>query len=162
MVFPDLASPVPKVFLLYVSVYSKNTFFRKKPVIYFLFENINFLDKVLLKNEIQISHLLKVREGYGGSGGNGNSISVAYAFVVQLGVKYLLLDRGIYTDFELIEEIRAKYNLKLVNYHIRYLNGIYKWSGGEVNIFKIYMLNSQEALELNEILSIIEKGGRWW
>lgn len=149
------ASPVPKVFLLYVSVYSNNTFFRKKPVIYFIFENVNFLDKVLLKNKIQISHLLKVR------GGNGNNISVAYAFVVQLGVKYFVSDTDTNTDFELIEKIRAKYNLQLVNYRLRYINGIYEWSGNEVNIFKIYILNSQEPLELNEILSIIEQGWRW-
>ncbi|MBE7634092.1 DUF7663 domain-containing protein [Tenacibaculum finnmarkense] len=63
----------------------------KKPVLYVVMENINFLDEILLKEQLPISHFIKVREGCG-FGGNRKSISIVYAFLADLKTKYLLVD----------------------------------------------------------------------
>jgi hypothetical protein len=67
------------------------------PVIFFLYENINFLDQVLLQHKIRISHFVKVREGTG-LGGCGKSLLFIYSFLSVLGIKYLLVDNQPYDD----------------------------------------------------------------
>lgn len=108
-VFPHLAYKTPTIYLLDVEIYSKNLkeITIKKPVIYFLFENINFLSEVLLKYGIKVSHILRINEGFNTKGGaKGASVAVAFAFVSVLDIKYLIIDtKPIYFNWGLAEVI---------------------------------------------------------
>jgi hypothetical protein len=125
----------PTIYLLDLSVTSSKLGEIKNRAIYFLFENINFLDEVLLKNSIPISHLIKVREGCGW-GGNKKSISIAYAFLSALETQYVLIDREEDTDFALVESIKAKHKLTLLEYDLSRLSSRSIWGNG-VNMFSL-------------------------
>lgn len=66
-------------------------------VFYFLFENHNFLDQLILKHQLSVTHLVKVRQGCG-FGGCRKCISMLYALLANIGIKYLLIDEEIWFD----------------------------------------------------------------
>lgn len=146
--FPNDAPLEPKVFLLNVTVsYSGNII--SKPVLYFVFENINFLEEILLKQKIKISHFVKVREGCG-FGGSRKSISIVYAFIAKLGVKYLFIDNEEHTDFDLINRIKRRHRIDNCSCELSYINSIDSWSGFSVNVFKVVNDNNLNTI-LNQI-----------
>lgn len=132
--FSNYAPETPKVFLLNVTVSHLETIV-SKPVLYFVFENINFLEEVLLKHKISITYFIKVREGFG-FGGNRKSISIVYAFLAKLEVKYLFVDDEEHTDFSLVNRIRKRNKIDNISSEIQYVNCIDRWSGLKVNVFK--------------------------
>jgi hypothetical protein len=153
--FPNDAPDKPTIYLLDITVNSNTLGEIKKPVLYFLFENINFLDEIILKNKISISHLVKVREGCG-FGGNKKSISLVYAFISNLKTKYLLVDSEEHTDFKVIHQLQDKHNISPLLYDLIKTNSIDSWSGLYVNVFSV--LHSEEQLDddkLSNILNII-------
>lgn len=143
----------PKVYLLRVKVkHGDNTIIQ--PVIYFVFENINFLDEVLLRYNIKISHLVKVREGCG-LGGNRKSITIAYAFAAKLGLEFLICDNEAQPDLKLIDELTAKH--KLINYRfsLEPIGSIANWSSLYVTVYRL-----DYTMELDWILDeIYENNG---
>ena len=163
--FPEDAPKSPKIYLLDVKINSNKLGEVKKPVFYFLFENINFLQEVLLKNRINISHIVKVREGCG-FGGNEKCISVAYAFLSVLNTEYLIIDNETHFDFHLFEEMAKNLNLKLKDYELKGLNPIcqittpIKWSDFHVNILKVTIKEGRLTRErMEKILELIQR--RW-
>ena len=121
--FVDFPAEAPlnlKSLLLYVEVksLSKELSFIK-PVLFLYKENINFLDEVLLGQGMRISHFIKVREGCG-MGGNRKSVSIAYAFLANLRVQYLLVDHEEHTDFTLIAELIEKHAISPKNYSLQF------------------------------------------
>ena len=94
-----LVATKPLIHLLDIQVTSETAGTFNKSILYFHFENINFLDQVILKNKLRISHIVKVREG-AKWGDNVReeiiagriSISVVYAFVPLLNTEYILKD----------------------------------------------------------------------
>lgn len=158
--FPENASRRLRIYLLNVRIESSLELI-SKPVIFFYMDNINFLDEVLLKHRIHISHLIKVREGCT-YGGNEKSISVAYAFLGALNLKYILVDNEAEIDKELINQISQKHDLSPLNYTLKNSKKIYKindWSGLIVRVFELYVTPKTILAEnnLHEILKQIKK-----
>lgn len=151
--FPNDAPNTPKVFLLNVNV-SHAGITISKPVLYFIFENINFLEEILLKNRIKISHFVKVREGCG-LGGNRKSISIVYAFITKLGIKYLFVDNEEHTDFELVNRIKRKHRVENCSCELNHIKSIDSWSGFNVNVFYVNVLNVVSDNNFNSILNQI-------
>lgn len=156
--FPDDAHLIPKIYLLNVKI---ECGFGKiiKPVIYFFMENINFLEEVLLKNKINISHFIKIREGCG-FGGNRKSISIVYAFLGLLNVKYLIIDNQESIDKQLIFEISKKQNLQLKKFKLKNISqrrNISDWSGFSAKVLEVISINDDFLNEndLDEILKIV-------
>ena len=146
--FPNDAPIEPKVFLLNVTVsHAGNTI--SKPVLYFVFENINFLDEILLKQRVKISHFVKVREGCG-MGGSRKSISIVYAFIAKLGIKHLFIDNEEHTDFDLINRIKRRHRIDNCSCELSYINSIDSWSGCRVNVFEVLNDNNLNTI-LNQI-----------
>jgi hypothetical protein len=141
-VFADNAYPKPTILLLDVLLtYSGGEI--RKPVLYWYFENINFLDEVLIKYHIPISHIVKVREGMG-FGGNIKSIAISYAFLSKLKTQYLLIDNRADIDQDLIRIIRGKHPEKLKNFklvNIAQRRNISDWSGYSVTVRRIEILD---------------------
>jgi hypothetical protein len=140
--FSEKSYSKPKVLLLDVLA-KYNGGQTRKPVLYWYFENINFLDEVLLKFNISISHMVKVREGLGW-GGNRKSISIAYAFLFNLKTQYLLVDNEGQPDPEVIIEIKNKHLLELKNFKL--INppnkrNIPNWSLKSVKVLRVEYLD---------------------
>ena len=153
--FPEDAPKSPTVYLLQVIIDAHNTGLSEY-VLYFIYENINFLNVFLLRHHISISHFVKVREGLG-FGGNRKSISIDYAFLSCLNTKYLIVDKEEQTDFELIHEIAENNHLIPNDYHLTLLQRIINWSNFNVNIFKVEqndnVLNDERLAQLLEIIT---------
>ena len=171
--FPQDAPKKPEIYLLDLEITSNKLGTIKKPLIYFLFENINFLQEVLLKHRINISHIVKVREGCG-FGGNKKSITLAFAFFSVLNTKYLITDYEVHfypwEDAELIEEIAENscLNLKtdLKDYELEELRPIRQitnpiiWSDRHVKIYKV--TNKEKPLTLSRIKEILKPIEQLW
>jgi hypothetical protein len=149
--FASHAPQEPTIYLLDISVSSEALGVIKRTVIYFLFENINFLDQIILKNKIKISHFVKVREGCS-FGGNGKSISIAYAFLSTFNTKYLLIDNEVDVDFKIVNQLIRRNRLSPSTYDLTEITSINDWSGFNVNIFSITYKNQsfvEEGLKNN-------------
>ncbi|MCD8445151.1 DUF7663 domain-containing protein [Tenacibaculum finnmarkense] len=152
----------PLIFLLEVLIVSnKQTI--KKPVLYVVMENINFLDEILLKEQLPISHFIKVREGCG-FGGNRKSISIVYAFLADLKTKYLLVDTEEHTDFYLIKHLARKHKIQFKNYDLKNISqrsNIANWSDFNVKVLQVVKVNCKESQSMDdnrikELLGIIK------
>jgi hypothetical protein len=155
--FPDDASPTPKIYLLDVKVESSKGQVNK-PVLYFFMENINFLDEVLLRKKIKLSHFIKVREGCG-LGGNRKSISITYAFLGELLVQHILVDHEEDTDKELIASLLDKHQIKPKKYELKNAaqkRNISNWSDFNVKVFDVQMC-SGEVLSNDDLNQILQK-----
>lgn len=140
--FPEKVKAKPTILLLDVLVTSSGGQIRK-PVLYWYFENINFLDEVLLKFQVPISHMYKVSEGMA-YGGNKKSITLSYAFLSILKTEYLLIDEREMVDFHLIKYIKDKHSLELNSFNLNRVvnNGNFvSWNNYVVNIFKVEILD---------------------
>lgn len=162
VVFPEHAPELPEIYLLDVRINSDTLGEIRKPVFYFLFENINFLQEVLLKNRINISHIVKVKEGCG-LDGNRKSITVAYAFLSVLNTQYLIIDNQVEDfDFHLFMELRAeleRIGIPVMDYELEELEPRprIRWSGREVRIFKVIGRGERLTRErMEEILRPLE------
>lgn len=91
VVFRDYASVEPLIHLVKLRLSSNVLGVVEGWLFYFHFENHNFLQEIILKQQLRISHLVKVREGLG-FGGNRQSITLVYALLANIGVRYLLAD----------------------------------------------------------------------
>ena len=149
--FASHAPQEPTIYLLDISVSSESLGVIKKTVIYFLFENINFLEQIILKNKIKISHFVKVGEGCS-FGGNGKSISIAYAFLSNFKTKYLIIDNEVDVDFKIVNQLIRKNRLSPLTYDLTEVTSINDWSGFNVNVFSVTYKNQsfvEEGLKNN-------------
>ena len=81
-----------EVYLLRVRLLSDSIGVLEQSIFYFVMKNHEFLERVLLRHQLRVSHLVKVREGIGFGGGDGRSIALVYGVLGYLGVKYLIAD----------------------------------------------------------------------
>ena len=158
---PDLIFAKPRVLLCDVLVTYDGGQIRK-PVLYWFFENINFLDEVLLKFNISISHIVKVCEGMAW-GGNKESISICYAFLSRLRTKYLLIDNRVDFNLRLIRVIRGKHSIELRNFkliNIADRRNVRNWSHRCVAVMRVEILDQlYTTKKFNENLELISKIG---
>jgi len=118
-------------------------------VLYFTFENNNFLEEVILKFRIGISHLLKVREGLSDTGCR-MSITYVLDILSELKTKYLIFGDGFGSDsiycqeyLELEKRLYEVYKLNPCSYTLKQTGEIPRWSGHRTGFYKI---NYQEKL----------------
>ncbi len=64
-------------------------------VLYFPYENINFLVDFILAEAIQISHLVHVRDGGGSFGGSRFPMNFFYQFYEEIGLQFILRSWGL-------------------------------------------------------------------
>jgi len=137
--FPELAPQNPEIYLLDLEIISNKLGKIEKPVIYFLFENINFFREVLLKHRINVTYIVKVREGCG-YGGNRKSVSNIYPYFSVLKTEYLIADDKILFDESDLDMALRK---KLRNYELielkpnRPINPMIRWSDFQVHVYKV-------------------------
>lgn len=152
---PKYASLYPRVLLLDISIdfehYTGVRTIIRKPLLFFIFENINFLDEILLKFKIPISHIVKIREGCAW-GGNSKSITISYAFVSELNTQYLLIDSRLDVDFNLVQHLKKKHDIIPKNYNLKRVSQrstICDWSGLSAQVFRVE--HKEEELNIDTL-----------
>lgn len=154
-VFTENAHPRPVIWLLDVEVRSASLGTYRKPVIWFFFENINFLSELLLAFGVKISHVVKVMEGFG-LGGNRRCISVMYPFFKRLGVKYALLDDEVHFHKRLFSGLARRHrHPEHPRFMLRERAKIADWSGFSVKVFAVKAPARGTAPDLNDLLYTI-------
>jgi len=139
----SLTNYSPEEILLFEINFASKHGNSKAYLLYFFFENFNFLSEILLKYNVKISHMVKIREGCG-LGGCYKSISLAYSLLSVLGVKYLYADWEVhfdpYTDTILYELVR-KHGIDAKYYLIKEIHRLKEWSGFSARLFEIIPTN---------------------
>jgi len=134
--FPCSLYDRPFIYFITLKITSKTLGEIYANVFYFKFENYNFLEQIILKNDITITHFVKVRGGCG-FGGNRKCISVFYSLLGHVGVKYLLVDNEIHY----CRITHDKMALNIMNHHKRYklsnIGTTLSWSGYKVKAFEV-------------------------
>jgi len=92
--FPDHAHKESRIYLVDVEIHSSEFGKINKQVIYFMWESFNFFEKVIWqkKYRLNITHLVKVREGAGLGGGRGQYLCKFFPLLLSVGGKYLITD----------------------------------------------------------------------
>lgn len=140
--YPDVPTD-PRILLLEVTRCGKDGQSITANILFFIFENNNFLDEILLRFHIGISHFVKVREGLADG---GSKISIAYALnlLTILGTKYLVFgDIGLcdavmeIRTIEMERRLFEKHHLKPFGYKLTKISGIDNWSDFKTGIYSI-------------------------
>jgi len=139
MIFSTVPQSLPKkpvVLLLSVQIESEKVGKIVRPVLFVLMENFNFLCEILLRNQIQITHLVKVRDG---SEFNQSLINAAalFPFLSHLKVKYLITDYKGKLNKRLTDRVCEEYSLKLHLFSLQQRALIKDWSLFPVNVFSL-------------------------
>jgi hypothetical protein len=146
----------PIVYLLKIKIISNLGIERDAYVFYFILENYHFLEELIIKQKLPLTHFVKVREGCG-FGGCRNCISVIYSLLGNIGVKYLLVDDEIHYDKRIHDTITRRWNINHQNIKLTKLNNTrIHWSFYHVNVFKIDLLKDDlDKNGLDDILKTI-------
>jgi hypothetical protein len=146
----------PTIYLLKIRIISNLGIERDAYVFYFILENYHFLEELIIKQKLPLTHFVKVREGCG-FGGCRNCISVIYSLLGNIGVKYLLVDGEIHYDKRIHDTIARRWNINHKNIKLTKLNtNPISWSFYHVNVFKIDLLKDDlDKNGLDDILKTI-------
>jgi hypothetical protein len=149
------AKPVePIVYFLKIKIFSNTAGEFDAYAFFFIMENYHFLQELILRQKLAITHFVKVREGCG-LGGCKNSISVFYSMLGNVGVKYLFIDEEIHYDITIHDHLAIKWginhqNVQLVplaqHQYSRRENVVRRrlnWSGFTFNSFKVEVLDGE-------------------
>jgi len=140
--YVDDLTQSPKIQLMEISRQHATEGITHGVILYFNFENNNFLDQVILRHKIPISHIVKIREGIA-EGGVRMSIAYVLDLLSELGTKYLIYGDSVSSsimDLEYIpleENLKLQYNLNPCTYNLIKKSEITKWSGYVAKIFEI-------------------------
>lgn len=153
--FRDYASVEPLIHLVKLRLNSNILGTIEGWLFYFHFENHNFLQEIILKQQLRISHLVKVREGLG-FGGNRQSITLVYALLANIGVRYLLADDEIQFFAGTHDYVAKKFAIDHQAFTLIPTGQEIIWSEFGVLAYKVEPLNrSMQHDDLLNVLSTI-------
>ena len=121
-------------------------------------ENYNFLEEIVLKRHLLITHFVKVRQGCG-FGGCRKCISVIYSLLVNIGVQYLLVDAEVWYDLPIHHKLARKNSIQHRNYRLHRIGIPLRWSDYHVRAFRVELLPGKlDNTNLNANLAAINRG----
>lgn len=128
-------------------------------VFYFLFENYHFLEELVLKKRLAVTHLIKVRQGCG-FGGCKKCISVIYSLLANIGIRYMMIDEEIWYHTPTHHRLARRNRIRHKNYSLQRIGmPVLQWSGYRVLTFRIEPLPGLLSNEhLNQMLASINRG----
>lgn len=149
---PERANSQPSIWMLKVGIRQQERH-HSAYVLYFAFENFNFLEQILLKQQLRVEALLKVREGIW-NGGALKSITTAYGLLSCLQVAHLICDDEEQLDPTLLSTICEQNKLVPREAKISKEHSIKPlWSGMNVRRFKVtYQPHNQSQQSLSQLL----------
>ncbi len=148
----------PLIYLLKLRIQSDTLGEFDAHVFYFVFENYYFLEKMILKKRLAITHFVKVRQGCG-FGGCRKCISVFYSLLGYVGVRYLLVDAEVHYDLAIHHRIANKHRIEHKNYRLQRIGmPVLRWSGFRIRAFKVeQMPGLLDNKSLNDNLAAINR-----
>lgn len=159
-VFPELASIEPIIYLVKLRLTSNILGVVEGWLFYFCFENHNFLQEVILKQKLRITHLVKVREGLG-FGSNRLSITLVYALLANIGVRYLLADEEVAFVARTHVYLTLRFAIDHQAFELKRIGQKFVWSGFGVSAYQIAPKNrSMQHDDLTKVLSTISQNSR--
>jgi len=142
-------NPQLRIYLLEIEITTFRNEHITKPVLFFIVENINFFEEILLKYKIQILWIVKVREGLG-FGGCGKSIINVFPFLSNLGTKYIISDWEKQFDENLSAKIAKRNNITARGQKIKKIGDLGTWSN--FSPIRVYEINyTNENINIDEI-----------
>lgn len=163
----------PIIYLVKIEIHSKTEDVTAEAYIFFfIFENYHFLEEVVLRHKLKITHFVKVRQGCG-FGGCKKCISVFYSLLGNIGVKYLLVDDEVHYSPITHDKMAFKWGITHKNFKItsiprvnRYSHwgklmpeNFMSWSQLGASVFKVEALPGELTQQgLFDILSVISNG----
>ncbi len=134
--FPKDAYTRPVITLARVRVTSNLLGVVEGWVFFFFFENHNFLEEIVLRQGLRITHFVKVREGVG-FGGNRKSISVFYALLAHVGVRYLLVDSQVQYNTPTHDRLALRFGISHPAFRLERTGESIRWSEFGVRAFRV-------------------------
>lgn len=125
--FPEDAFTRPVIALARVRVTSNVLGVVEGWLFFFYFENHNFLEEIVLRHGLRITHFVKVREGLG-FGGNRKSISLFYALLGHVGVRYLLVDSQVQFDQATHDRLVERFGIEHPAFRLEQTGPEIRWS----------------------------------
>lgn len=154
----DAAKRLPTIYLLKLNIQSDSLGEIESYVFYFMMENYRFLEQIILKKRLAITHFVKVRQGCG-FGGCRKCISVFYSLLATIGVKYLLVDSEVWYDLPTHHRIARQHQIQHRNYRLQRIGMPLNWSGFHVHAFRLETLAGELDNDgFNTNLAEINKG----
>lgn len=146
------ALPAPRIELMKVRAISRQLGQATVPLLYFFFENHNFMHEVVLKHRLRIPWFVKVREGCG-FGGCRKCISPFYTRLGDTGTEYMLVDEEIHLDERDRVPGQRAFELERLDHRLY-------WSGYSVYPYRVRHTQGQLTREqLDGALRLIH--GNW-
>lgn len=130
----------PIIYLLKLKIKSDTLGEIHAHVFYFIFENYNFLEELILKKRLAITHFVKVRQGCG-FGGCRKCISVFYSLLANIGVRYLLVDAEVHYCMNTHHSLAWRHRIRHKNYQLQRIGIPLNWSGYHVRAFQVEPLS---------------------
>ena len=148
----------PLIYLLKLRIQSDTLGEFHAHVFYFIFENYNFLEELVLKKRLAITHFIKVRQGCG-FGGCRKCISVFYSLLANVGVRYLLVDAEVWYNLPTHHQIAFQHRIEHKNYRLQRIGmPVLRWSDYRVRTFKVEQMPGELDNEsLNDNLAVINR-----
>jgi len=131
--YPDSALLQPTIYLLKLRITSDVLGEIPATVLFFLFENHNFLAQVILKHGLRITHFIKVRD----TCGNRMCSSVFYPLLGNIGVRYLIADEGTDSPESVFDKAAKIFPFSHKAFALYRMGKKLKWSGNTVRIFEV-------------------------
>jgi len=159
--FASEAPPDPTIYLLDLEVTSTRSPSCRRPLLYFVFENHNFLEEVVLRRGLAITHFVKVREGCG-FGGCKLSISVFYSLLATLGTRFLFVDDEVHYSRIQHDHIARRFRVDHRDYSLRRVGPPVRWSDFDVTPFAVESRDgSLTPQSLEQSLDVLAGEGGW-
>lgn len=152
--FYDKAPSKPTIYLLKINISSDRLGNVDAHVFFFLFENYNFLEQIVIKHGLKITHFIKIREGCG-FGGNRKSITAIYSLLGNLGVKWLIVDGEIHYCSMTHDRISRDFHIFPQRFSLQPIGSELHWSGYYTRAFKVISENGY--LTKKDLISNLEK-----
>ena len=107
-------------------------------LLYILYDNILFLNDIILNHNIEIKYLVKVCDGYC-YGGNYTSMSLIYYYLSAMKTQFLIADNLNPVNYENIEVINNNHPFKsFYNYQLECIEKMDSWSALPVKVYSTY------------------------
>ena len=116
------------IFLLVVRVASTTLGVVKRDVLYFVADNYAFLNQVLVRHSLRLTHMVKVRQGYG-FGHINPCLTGSYTTAVHLGLKYLIADNQVRRKDQSIRPVGPFATGESTGFKLKPLTPHFRWSG---------------------------------
>lgn len=141
--------PHTPVSLLKVQVASSSLGTFERTVLYFVADNCAFLEQILVRYSLRLTHMVKVRQGVGFDNINP-CLSESYPTAIGLGLRYLISDNQVRHQSRPIKPVKRSVTGAETGFRLSPLTDHFRWSGMACRAYLVeqipYRLQTMDSL----------------